>query len=819
MALGGWKHELLELMKAGCTDTTTFQNIYFQDGTSTDSHWQKHSKFLFHMLGKRAKSVLGTYMKPPWRYSALTDPGLAESVQATMLHEWNLILDAELKASQGDDICILQSMHFLKSSFVRLHFLAAEKDSLVPNLHHSNSDAALLSKVATNHIGDTVVVENTHQKCKDLLRQARHDTSSRLSKFHSVITSNVFAGRSLPHLKVSDMDKARSGASKRHLGSVVKSTHPNSHQMSKEFQEVMRYKASMPGFTWPSTSQDSLFNEVGSLELLLQLGAGTSPETLGPPTVTCLIGQPGDLVANRVASVLLVVVAVGQHAFLGWEAQVLPGNGDDFMQAAMCTSPAALQWHFMLNLDDWICVPSKHVCLNRYGPLVFEKTGAPIPLLLARIQAGLQLTIRQCQAVLKHYKVTTTSQMRKRDYFWAIFGIFLTTDQEKDSAMERSGIEKADTGDGDDAQQELDSDYEELLEQLEEVNMGDADLKSEKAKVKKMKQKQNIDDILLDMPRGGRGRGRFRAGKGKGRNPLSEVLQPSEEANDAVNADKKDENTAGVAGTAEPLEQASASGAALYENLGESFFGDNIGDPVQPSAPSSGPAFADTMELGDLPASAGGGAGPVDPPSSGPSLADTMELGEPPTSAGDGAGPVGPPASGPSLADTMELPPASAGDGAGPVDPGDGAHALVPAEPGEEETVKRKKGSCFKHYESPHHLLDPLAPPMTKLSLNCTDHRFTISFRQQATCAEWKLPQWSKKTFSKSFSADTWQEALEEVHAYAWNKWKFASKEKDFQLKKSEKIQETKDISKKTRDELQEWIDQLPAKRKQGKTE
>lgn len=491
MALGGWKHELLELMKAGCTDTTTFQNIYFQDGTSTDSHWQKHSKFLFRMLGKRAKSVQGTYMKPPWRYSALTDPGLAESVQATMLHEWNLILDAELKASQGQDICILQSMHFLKSSFVRLHFLAAEKDSLVPNLHHSNSDAALLSKVATNHIGDTVVVENTHQKCKDLLRQARHDTSSRLAKFHSVITSNVFAGRSLPHLKVSDMDKARSGASKRHLGSVVKSTHPNSHQMSKEFQEVMKYKASMPGFTWPSTSQDSLFNEVGSLELLLQLGADTSPATLGPPTVTCLIGQPGDLVANRLASVLLVVVAVGQHAFLGWEAQVLPGNGDDFMQAAMCTSPSALQWHFLLDLDDWIFVPSKHVCLNRYGPLVFEQTGDPCPLLLARIQAGLQLTIRQCQAVLKHYKVTTTSQMRKRDYFWAIFSIFLTTDQEKDSAMERSGINQADTGDGDDAHQELDSDYEELLEQLEEVNMGDADLKSEKAKVKKMKQNQN----------------------------------------------------------------------------------------------------------------------------------------------------------------------------------------------------------------------------------------------------------------------------------------------------------------------------------------
>ena len=164
MAGGGWKNELIDLVKCAWFDTATFKKVYFQEGTSTAQNCDKHAKFLITLLSKRAKSVLGTYMKPPWRYAGLIDPVLAQRVQATMLQEWKVILKAEEKAAQGLDMFPLQSMHFLLSSFVRLHFLAAERDSMVPNLHHSNSDAALLAKVACQHVGDTVIVENTHQK-------------------------------------------------------------------------------------------------------------------------------------------------------------------------------------------------------------------------------------------------------------------------------------------------------------------------------------------------------------------------------------------------------------------------------------------------------------------------------------------------------------------------------------------------------------------------------------------------------------------------------------------------------------------------------
>lgn len=181
MALGGWATELVSLVKHGCLDTQVFEKIYFQEGTNNEHNLQQHGKFLFTLLSKRAKSVIGTYMKPPWRYAALTDPHFFSQVFHRMLREWKLILKAEQMAADGQDILPLQSMHFLQSAFCRLHFLACEKDSLIPALQPDNSDACFLAKVATHHVGDTVIIENTHQKVKDLLTQARHESSSRLA--------------------------------------------------------------------------------------------------------------------------------------------------------------------------------------------------------------------------------------------------------------------------------------------------------------------------------------------------------------------------------------------------------------------------------------------------------------------------------------------------------------------------------------------------------------------------------------------------------------------------------------------------------------
>lgn len=758
MSLGGWKQELLDLLKAGCNDTQVFRKIYFQDGTLTDENLGRHVKCLFTLVSKRAKSILGTYMKPPWRYSALTDCDLWKGVLQTMVKEWKLILAAEAASASGQECILLPPMHFLQSSFCRLQFLSGEQDALVPGLTHANSDAVLLAKIASNHLGDTIVIENTHQKCKDLLSQARHETSSRLAKFQAVVTSNVFAGRNLEHLKVSELAKAKASTSRAKSRSVIKTTHPSNHAMSKKYQSVMAYKASRPNFTWPSTSQSSLFDEVACLELLVHLGANIGPDTLGPATVTCLVGQAGDLVANKQSSRLVMVVAVGQLAFLGLEAQVISHTDEGQLQMALVATPSALQWHFMMNLDDWLAVPAKPVALHRYGPLIFQQTGEPCQLLAARIEAGLFLTIKQCQAVLKHYNVKFDSQMKKRDYFLAIFGIFLTTEEEKEKALERSGLNKAD----DDEEENEGTDYEDILEQVEEMNAGDPGLKAEKAKLKQRKQKQNLDTISFNLPRGrGRGRGKGRGkggrkgrGRGRGRSSLSEIQLGPEAEQEAAG---------------EPV------AAASDEAVGSHLPSDKLGEIPKPDA-----------------------AAPDDAMGSPPLAEQLVGFPEPEVPAPAQAMGSHPSAADLVAAETVER---------------EAEDAEVEKAGEEDETEKKKKRgtTMVKIYESPHHLLDPLAPPHSKLTLSCVDWRFTIRFTKEAAAAEWSLKEWKQKSYSRSFGSgeNDWKDALVQVHTFGWRKWGFAKRETAFKVKAAE-IQTPGEIPQETLTELEKCIAQLP---------
>ena len=126
-------------------------------------------------------------------------------------------------------------------------------------LDHDTANGVSLACLACRNIGETVLIENTHQKVKDLVTAARHKQISRAAKYQAVINAGVMQGRGIPCLTVSDEQKAAASTSKHGMKNIRKATHPNSHAMQKKFQDVMKYKASSPGFTWPSSSHISLF--------------------------------------------------------------------------------------------------------------------------------------------------------------------------------------------------------------------------------------------------------------------------------------------------------------------------------------------------------------------------------------------------------------------------------------------------------------------------------------------------------------------------------------------------------------------------------
>jgi hypothetical protein len=144
---------------------------------------------------------------------------------------------------------------------------------------------------------------------------------------------------------------------------------------------------------------------------------------------------------------------------------------------------------------------------------------------------------------------------------------------------------------------------------------------------------------------------------------------------------------------------------------------------------------------------------------------------------------------------------------------------MVPAEPAGVGEKKHKKGTPSpKFHQSPHHLLDPLAPPGSKVTLSTVDRRWKVGWTAQSTCAEWLVKPWSQASYSKVFNSSNWQVMLEDVHTYAWQKWKFASAEQAFSLK-GRPEQVPGKLDKKSVQDLAEWVANLPPITKKAKLE
>ena len=257
MALGGWKQELADICSHCFFNVEVMKQLYGNPDDATEDHLQMHCKFAISLISERAMSLVAEFCKPPWRHAALCSAEHFLAGSERMQQEWECILVAENLAAEGHRIEPLGQIHCLQTAFVRLHYLANEMDRK-SGLGHGAANGVLLAQTACRHVGDTVVVENSHQKVKDLLAAARHDQISRSGKFHSLVNSGVLEGRQLPSLRVTPEQIAAASAGRGLGQKITQATHPSSHKMKKEFQNVMKYKASSPDFTWPSSSHTSL---------------------------------------------------------------------------------------------------------------------------------------------------------------------------------------------------------------------------------------------------------------------------------------------------------------------------------------------------------------------------------------------------------------------------------------------------------------------------------------------------------------------------------------------------------------------------------
>lgn len=178
------------------------------------------------------------------------------------------------------------------------------------------------------------------------------------------------------------------------------------------------------------------FGEAASLELLLAKGMGMDASRSGY-SVTCMVGQPGSLLACRQTGLLVMVVATSTFNFVGWSATVVGHNQNGLLQAELHRLRDAISWHGVDDFQDWLAAPAKTVLHNAFGALILEHSAEAMDLPHAMIAEGLSLTIKQCEVVLQHYGWTETNFKKQEGALRA--GLFPLL---ADTIGARGGIEK-----------------------------------------------------------------------------------------------------------------------------------------------------------------------------------------------------------------------------------------------------------------------------------------------------------------------------------------------------------------------------------------
>ena len=255
--------------------------------------------------------------------------------------------------------------------------------------------------------------------------------------------------------------------------------------MRKEFQDLMKTKSK--SHNWPSTTQLMEFNQVTATEWFLHYWPRRHLIPGGPSAswFSCLVGRPGEVVACKSTSKLLLVLAVGKFAFVAWDLQPVPGVrwNNDFRQFQPVRG-YALNFHWVTDFSDWLSVPVKPTLLAEHGPLILEQTEAAMDLPLRRIQTGLNLTCEQCRGLLTSLGVTFKKNQSRASLRNMLLDALLESDSEKERARQVMAAALIPP------EQDDSSDYEDLIEHLEEnENLGDPDLKREKKRLREKKLK------------------------------------------------------------------------------------------------------------------------------------------------------------------------------------------------------------------------------------------------------------------------------------------------------------------------------------------
>lgn len=376
-----WVSELADMIGQSLWDPRNLDHVLPKWCMHSDALiW--HTDIFDSFVEARSMSLAAFHCMPPALYHHLLSPipSVARAAHDLALKHYKHLLAAEEAVAGGADVQPLDSMYWRLNPLIRSIYLAFEQDEAQQLVLTAGSKALRLQRVLAKNLGDSRLIENTHQHGRDLYRSSKASSFSNPTIFANALRSGTLEERKVPRLKVSEQDKATAGAFRlRFRDSVNSKLRSQGHKLPKDMQLMMVPKSKT--HTWPSPAPSSLFSSAAATQWLFTFYGAENNSPLKAEGVNgswvSLLARAGRIVGQSSTGRLIKVLATAEFGFLG--ADILLLAGADGQRHFVCSKDRkAVQWHHVVDLDDWFALPVEPSLVNAQGPLGWKKVGDPL---------------------------------------------------------------------------------------------------------------------------------------------------------------------------------------------------------------------------------------------------------------------------------------------------------------------------------------------------------------------------------------------------------------------------------------------------------
>ena len=409
-----WAFELSEMVHNSLWREDGLQHL-FDDFCLHQEALFWHTDFFDKLLEARAMSLLVFHTLPPSRYhhSLSSSPALAKRAHEQAVREFDCLLQAEAAKASGAKMAVLDIMPWRLNPVARAVLLAYDQDERAHRAGTATAAGPALQKVLAQTLGDTKMVENSHQFGKDLIRSSRCKTFGNVRIMSNTLASKALEERGTPVVKVQQGEKTMAQSNDA-TGSVARALTVKGYKMPKSIQSMM-LPVNVGSNYWPSPSPASLFQTVAATEWVFAFFQSTSFQNVAVEAAwVSVLAQAGHFVAHITSSDLWKVVATAEYGFVGWRASIETQEGKRFF--GLQPDVECLQWCHIVDLQDWVDVPAQPALLDvDRGPIMWEQAGQCLPLDVALVSEGIPLTAKQMRSLLREcYNVKMPANASKK---------------------------------------------------------------------------------------------------------------------------------------------------------------------------------------------------------------------------------------------------------------------------------------------------------------------------------------------------------------------------------------------------------------------